>query len=149
MNHLGSTKSETFTAGEAPSLDRVGELVGLARIADLFREEAGIRDLEVLADPRVGDHLGDLVRRGDRQAPSELLDVGGEDVGDRPAVGCEVVIAEGVGLIALVGEDQLPGELRLLVTGAPDERDRPRPPFADVIRRRRRTPESSASPAHP
>ena len=49
--------------------------------------------------------------------PPYVLDVSGEDVRDRAAVGREVVIAEGAGLIALVGEDQLPGELRLLVAG--------------------------------
>ena len=118
----------------APRLDGVGVLVGLARIADLLREEARVRDLEVLADPRVGDHLGDLVRRGDRDARAVLLDVDREDVGDRAAVGREVVIAEVAGLGARVGEDQLPGELRLLVARAPDERDGPRPPLADVTR---------------
>jgi len=51
-----------------------------------------------------------------------------EDVGDRAPVGGEIVVAERAGLVALVGEDKLPGERGLLVARAPDERRRPRPP---------------------
>src|SRR6516165_7511482 len=120
--------------GDQEAADLVSVVVGLDRIADLTCPERALWVLVGAVEPGIHRHLADLVARADAQTRLVGLDRLHEYLGDRQALVGEVVVGQGVPLVAVVEEHDPPrARRRRLLIRIENEGGRPDTPHGIQI----------------